>query len=178
LLTIMPKAVTVAPSTQQTYIFTITGGTPPYNIVSSNPTDVYFGSAGTGTSSSAPYTATVPVWAAPGLVTLTVTDGAGSVRTATITILATPRIEPSATSMSSATGGAINFTISHGKANYSVTSSNASQVYFNTVGTGSLIGVPSTFIGTIPMGAPQGATTITVTGEDGASNSVTITIGP
>lgn len=180
-LTITPTARTIDPSTQQTITFTITGGTGPYNTNLLNKGDAYIGSPGNDTTTGSSFAVTVPAWAAAGTVTVRVVDAASSTRTATITVPSTPRIELSSTAtISSTTGGTIGFTLSHGKGPYAVTSSNAAQMFLGSSGNASLsvASPPSTFTGTVPVGAPTGTVTITVTGVDGAANTVGIVIGP
>jgi len=89
-LTISPSTATVSGSSGGTPSFTISGGTPPYNVVSSDATRAYFGTAGTGSISNVganePFTVTVPPSSVVGPVTLTVTDSAAGNISATITI--------------------------------------------------------------------------------------------
>ncbi|HEX8740762.1 MAG TPA: hypothetical protein VF925_11540 [Casimicrobiaceae bacterium] len=80
-------APSVAPSTaniysQIPYVFTVTGGTPPYRITSGNPNDLQVPSEAVG-NTFAVLGAVVP---APTTESLTVTDALGRPATATVTI--------------------------------------------------------------------------------------------
>ncbi len=181
-LAITPTAITVVPSTQQNLNFTISGGTAPYVINSSNPTDVYFGTAGVGTTTGASVTATVRAGASAGTVTLRVTDSVNAQRTATITILAVPQIQivPNAVAvLSAAPDDTIPFTISGGVAPYTVTSSSPANAYLGTLaGTGviTITNAPLSFTATVPAGAAVGPVTVTVQDSLGNPKTATITV--
>jgi len=175
-LSITPPSIVVSSDIERSLSFSVSGGTAPYSITSSKANDVYFGAQGNGTTTGSSFTATVRQNAEAGTVTIRVFDAAGASAASTVTIQAQPLIAPGSATVLSTVGGTVPFTISHGTAPYSVTSSNAAQLYFSAPGTGSLSNVTSTFTGTVPVGAAIGVVTVTVTGADGISNTATVTI--
>jgi adhesin/invasin len=88
-LTVVPGTITVVsdPTKTGTAKFTISGGTGSYTATSSDPSRVYNGTVNNGVWTGSTVTATIAIDAAPGDVTLTVTDSSGATTTATVTIL-------------------------------------------------------------------------------------------
>jgi adhesin/invasin len=88
-LTVVPGTITVVsdPTKTGTAKFTISGGTGSYTTTSSDPSKVYNGTVNNGVWTGSTVTATIAIDAAPGDVTLTVTDSSGATTTATVTIL-------------------------------------------------------------------------------------------
>ncbi|MBI5073619.1 MAG: Ig-like domain-containing protein [Nitrospirae bacterium] len=82
-LAVFPATASISGGTGGSAVFTITGGTPPYNITSTNTAIVPNGPVA---ASGGTFTATVPALTPAGTVTVQVRDSAGTTVTVTITI--------------------------------------------------------------------------------------------
>jgi len=142
-LTILPGAQTVWSSCKSQEIqFSISGGLPPYNTTSSDPSKAFNDVTGTGLWSGSQISVTIPALVAAGAVTLTVYDSKGKTAPATITISGAPPLlsvdppsvvpinicENTANCSSSNYPNNETFTITGGISPYTVTSDNTSVI--------------------------------------------------
>ncbi|MDA8241621.1 MAG: hypothetical protein M0Z67_14805 [Nitrospiraceae bacterium] len=169
-LVVSPSTVTLTAGSSQ--VFRVTGGIPPYSIASNNSSAQPFPSA--ISTSGGTYSVTAPLTPPTGPITYTITDAAGSVVPATVTVTALPlRITPSNVTL--APGATQSFSISGGTPPYVTSSSNANFAYNGTPGNGSwTTSVISVNID--PAATPGGTVTLNVQDSGGLTASSVITI--
>lgn len=184
LLIIPGSQSVIAPNTAT---FSVSGGTPPYVITSTDPSSACNSSdsdcsdAGdTGIwnlASAGSFTVTVPSAAIAGDVTLNVFDSVGATKSAKLTIIsggvATITINPASISVTGLAGNADNvtFIISGGTSPYTVFSSNTAIAEIVSTGASSFTVDPK------PVAATTAAT-LTVVDSNGLSKTATITVTP
>ncbi|MDA8082537.1 MAG: hypothetical protein M0024_02625 [Nitrospiraceae bacterium] len=174
-LTVLPDGISLTAGNTAT--FAVVGGVPGYTVVSNNasvhPIPSHLAASGDT------FTASVPS-AVTGSITMTVIDSIGAQKNATITVNAAPAallMVPNSQTVVNTADRIIAFTVSGGTPPYTVTSSNPADVYFGTVGVGSMTpisGVP--FNVTVRSGAAVGTALLTVTDSTGAQRGASVII--
>jgi hypothetical protein len=190
-LTIIPgSASVVGAAPADTVTFTVSGGTAPYVITSTDPSSAYDSALGDGiwnvAASGGTFTVTVPANATTEDVTLNVFDSIGGNTSATLSIISGGAaseitINPASVSVTGIAGQSdgnatdnVTFTITGGTGPYSMFSSNNAIV----ASQGSLGSGINTF--TVDPDAVSTSTGVTLTVVDslGATKSATITVTP
>ncbi len=176
-LTVIPGARTVvSQASEQTITFGITGGTPSYTTISSDPTRVYNNTVNNGSWSGSTITAKVAANACPGNVTLTVYDSTGASKTVTVTIVGGTPFSVAPLSVVCTTGVCTPslVTVTGGLLPYTIASSDVVLVPTPTPPVAS----GGTF--TVTSGIPAAATPVTITVGDhcGQTASVAVTVNP
>jgi len=173
-LRVLPSAVIADSSApEDTILFTIFGGVPPYFVFSNNPT-LFPPSTPTVPSSGGQFTVVVPVDAPSGTVVLTVKDTFGTLTTANIAISAVApqplQVIPTARTIGNpAAGNTRNFTVLGGQAPYKAFSNNPILVTVPEDAAG------NTVTATVAS-APVTDTTVTITIFDFLGDSVTASL--
>ena len=184
-LAIFPDSATIDGAAGGTLTFTISGGIPPYTVVSSNP-------AITATlgADGVTITVTVPAGSAGGSVTITARDAALNTATATVTIIAPAALQvtPSSLTMSCSAvspNGPV-FTVSGGivGAGYSILSLNTAIIAVSTAtvatdpGTfrADAVGTACATMTTATLTTIDVDVTVTDTGSPASSETVTLTV--
>lgn len=174
----------VAPNTAT---YSVSGGTPPYVITSTDPSSACNSSdadcsdaADSGIwnlASAGSFTVTVPSTAVAGTVTLNVFDSTGATKSATLTIVssgvATMTINPASISVTGLAGAAdsVTFFILGGTAPYTAYSSNTAIAEITSVGANSFTVDPKVV-------AASTTATLTVVDSTGSNKTATITVTP
>ena len=174
-LTVLPSGISLTAGNTAT--FAVVGGVPGYTIVSNNasvnPIPSHLAASGDTFTASVPSTVT-------GSITMTVIDSIGAPINATITLNAPPAallMVPNSQTVVNTADRIIAFTVSGGTPPYTVTSSKPSDVYFGTVGVGSMTLLQGvSFNVTVRSGAAVGTALLTVTDSTGAQRGASVII--
>lgn len=193
-LAVLPSTQTIDGAAGGTATFTIYGGTPSYDISTSNP--VFAPTPANVTASGGTFTVTVPAGTASATITYTIRDATGKTVTATLVIIGPGALDITPDDYPLTDGGSpqtFQFQVTGGVPNYTVTSGSPTVVFNDngagggTAGDGIINGTEGgvwilttdgeLFTATVPANAVGAATVVTLQVVDsGGSAPVTATL--